>query len=131
VHGVAQLQSRNFLPPALFENLAGLGRPHVDAGVFLRILALAQDLHGAGQVDGLLIHDHLNARVVLFGDLPELFGRLGAFAHEDFFALVLFLGRAHVILLGDLHGGHDFLALGVVQGDFFPDIDFGRVLLGS
>jgi hypothetical protein len=88
-------------------------------------------LTGPARLTGLLVHDHLHAGVIILGDLPEIFGGLGAFAHEDLFALELLVGLGHLDFLGDLHGGHDLVALGIEQGDFVAGLDGVGFLLGG
>ena len=129
VHGVAQLQGGYIAPAAIFEQLAGLGRTMVDAGILGGIVAFAEHLDRAGQVDRFLLHDHLDAGVVFFGDLPEFFGGGGAFAHEDLLAFPCLVGFGQLEFFGDLHGGHDLVAFGIVEGNFITIVDGGRIFL--
>jgi len=123
VHGVAQLQGGHFAPSAFFENLAGFGRAVINAGVFCRIFTFAEYLDRAGEVDRALFHDHLDAGMIILGDLPELIGGGGAFTHEDFFAFPGLVGIGHREFFGDFHGGHDLFAFGIEQGDFVAFLD--------
>jgi hypothetical protein len=131
VHGVAQLQSGHVAPASLFEYLAGFGRTMVNAGVFGGIVTFAEHLDLAGQVDGTLVHDHLNSGMILFGDFPELFSRGGAFTHVNLFALKFLVFLADGPFFGDFHGGHDFVAFGIEEGDFVTDVDTGGFFIGD
>jgi len=130
VHGVPQLEGRYFTPTLFFENFAGLGRAHVDTGVFGRVFTLTQHFDGTGQIDIFLAHDHLNTRMIVFGDFPELFSRRSAFAHEDFFAFIFFIFGGHFKFIGNLHGRHGF-AVCCNQSDLFAVSDLISVCLVS
>jgi hypothetical protein len=69
--------------------------------------------------------------VIVFGDLPEFFGGRGAFAHVDLFAFPGLVGFGHLEFFGDLHGGHDLVAFGIVQGDFVADVDGVGIFLAG
>ena len=88
VHGITQLQGSDVGPTALLEHGAGFGRGQVDTLVLDGILTLGKNLDRASQVDFLLVHDHLNAGMILQGDFPELvIGGLFALAFENLLAL--------------------------------------------
>src|SRR3990172_3304554 len=91
VHRVAGLESGNRAPALVLEYLPRLGGPEIYARVFLREGAFAQHLYGAREVDGLLLHDHRNARVLHVGRAVNLFA-------------LIFL--VYLVLLGDLHRSH-------------------------
>ena len=119
VHGVSELKGSHLAPPFFFENLPRLFGSHVSAGIFGGIFRFSQNLDGTGQVQFLLVHDHLNAGMILCRDFPEFLGRGGAFTHIDLLAFVFLVRLGHLEFFRDLHGGHDFIGLRVEQGDFF------------
>jgi hypothetical protein len=41
VHGISELQGRDFLPAFFFENLSGFFRTMIDAGVLFRVFPFA------------------------------------------------------------------------------------------
>ncbi len=67
--------------------------------------------------------------MIFFGDFPEFFGGGGAFAHVDFFAFPCLVGIGQLELFGDLHGGHDLVPFGIVEGNFITVFDGGRIIL--
>ena len=95
-------------PALVLKHLPGFPGPHVEAGILFREGAFTPDLDGAPQVDFLLAHDHLHARVV------------HVVGGEDLFAFPLFVD---VVLIGDLHGPHHLFRLFVHQQDFLADLD--------
>ncbi len=129
VHGVAQLQSGDGGPSALVEHGAGFGRTQVHALVLGRVLAFGQHVDRAGQADVLALHDHLDARMVVKSDLPELVvGGVVAGALVDQLGFPLLVGFGQLVLLGDLHGGVDFAV--ALEGDFLALFDAGGFFLG-
>jgi len=131
MHGVAKLQGGHVFPASFLENFPGVGRTVINIRIPLGIITFGQDLDRAGQVELLLVHDHLDTGVIVFGDFPELFGGGGAFAHEDFFTFVLFVLLGHLVLFSDLHGGQDVVLFGIIQGDLVAFLDLVGVFLGG
>ena len=113
VHRVSQLQGGNFAPAAFFKHLAGYLRPHVNAGVFGGVFGFAEYFNRSGQVKVFLLHDHLNAGMIVFGDFPEFFGSRGAFAHVDFFALTMAATRGGAAPKGITTQGNFLRSLGI------------------
>ena len=117
VHRVAELEGGDGVPAALLEHLARFGGALVEALELLGEVRLGEHLHRAGEVDRCLRHDELDAGVLLVG---------GA---EHLLALVHLVDR---VLLGDLHGCHQRVGLGVPQCDLLADLDrVGERLLGG
>ena len=131
MHGVSQLQGGNVTPASFLEHLAGLLGTHVDAFVANGIFGFAQHLDRAGQVDRFLVHDHLDAGVVVLGNFPEILCCGGPFTHIAGFAFENLVCLGHLKFFGDLHGRHDFVPFGIIQGNLVADVEAIRIFLGS
>ena len=93
-------------PAAFGEGLARFRRTLIDALEHLGVVGFGDHFHGAGEIDGALLHHLLHAGM----------GRIGG--PEDVLALEFLVD---CVLFSDLHGAHEGLGFSVPQRHFLAD----------
>ena len=131
VHGITELKGSHIIPASFRKYPSGFCRSHVNSGVLAGVFGFAEYFNRTCQAYGLLLHHHLNTWMIIFGDLPKIFGGFGAFAHVHFFAFKLLVRFGHLKFFCYLHGGHELFAFRIKQRNFFADCDCSGLFLGS